>query len=61
LLLEIACSYFIHEHIPGQSPELIDTGTCSLIPFSNATLQSVREGIAMNPSADDVRDISIPY
>ena len=47
--------------IPGQSPGLIDTGSCSLIPFSAATLQGIREGIAMDPAADDLNDISIPY
>lgn len=47
--------------VPGQSPTLIDTGSCSLIPHRDATLQSVREGIAMDPAGDDLRDISIPY
>jgi hypothetical protein len=47
--------------IPGQSPELIDTGSCSLIPFSDATLKSVREGIAMDSAGVDLNDISIPY
>jgi hypothetical protein len=47
--------------VPGQLPRLIDTGSCSLIPFSDATLKSVHEGIAMDPADDGLRDISIPY
>jgi hypothetical protein len=47
--------------VPGQSPELIDTGSCSLIPYGAATLKGVREGIAMDPADDGLRDISIPY
>ncbi len=45
----------------GQTQGLIDTGSCSLIPFSDATLQSVREGIAMDTSGDDLHDLPIPY
>ncbi len=47
--------------VSGQPPGLIDTGSCSLIPFSDATLKSVREGIAMDPADDGMHDISIPY
>jgi hypothetical protein len=38
----------------GQSPDLIDPMFCSLIPLTDATLQSVREGIAMDPSGGDL-------
>jgi len=44
----------------GQPPGHIDTGSCSLIPFSDTTLKSVREGIAMDPSDNGQQDISIP-
>ena len=46
--------------VSGQSPGLIDTGSCSLIPFSDTTHKSVREGIAMDPSDSGLQDISIP-
>jgi hypothetical protein len=38
-----------------QSPDLIDPIFCSLIPVTETTLQSVREGIAMDPSSGDLR------
>jgi hypothetical protein len=47
--------------VRGQSPGLIDTGSCSLIPLSDTTLKSVRAGISMDRSNDGLHDISIPY
>jgi hypothetical protein len=47
--------------VPGQSTELIDTGSCSLIPLSDTTFRSVREGISMDRSNNGLHDISVPY
>lgn len=47
--------------VPGQSPELIDTGSCSLFPFSNRTLKGVRDGIAMDRLNGALHDVAIPY
>ena len=46
--------------VPGQSPDLIETDSCSLIPLSSTTLKSVREGIAIDQSNKGLHDISIP-
>lgn len=45
----------------GEIPGFIDTPFCSLIPLTDATLKSVREGIAMDPSGNDLNNLSMLF